>query len=195
VGSSAPHLRLIACLSMCAFGVHQLRHALAFNARIGDALAHQGDAYLAWLSPAIGLIAVTAAAQTVRVIAARWPGRAIGHVGLRRSWLMLAASLMCVFAIQELAEGILASGHPAGLDAVFAQGGWLAVPLAAAFGLLAAAVLREAREAVAHVGLRAARPAPRPVLAATVRAVEPARRRSHTLASKLAGRGPPLTVA
>src|SRR5439155_25902143 len=49
-------------------------------------------------------------------------------------WAFCTAALLAIFGAQELAEGTLATGHAAGVAAVTAHGGWIAVPIAIAVG-------------------------------------------------------------
>jgi hypothetical protein len=61
-----------------------------------------------------------------------------------------------VFALQESVEGLLSSGHPHALGAVLGEGGWVALPLSAGFGIVLTLVI----DALAVVELRVAqRPA------------------------------------
>ena len=53
-----------------------------------------------------------------------------------------AAILVATFTTQELLEGLLASGHPAGIEALFGHGGLVVLPLALLFGLLASLTVR-----------------------------------------------------
>ena len=96
---------------------------------------------------------------------------------------------------QELTEGMLASGHPSGLAALTAHGGLVALPLAAAFGLLVALVLRGVRAAIDAAARRGRAPVPlvaaRPALARPVAA--PAVALDSPLARHLAGRAPPAS--
>ena len=50
--------------------------------------------------------------------------------------MLCALALLAIFCAQELTEGAVAAGHPAGLAAVLASGGWAALPLALAAGAL-----------------------------------------------------------
>ena len=50
--------------------------------------------------------------------------------------------LVAIYVLQELLEGLFASGHPTGAGGVVGHGGWLALPLAVAFGAASAAILR-----------------------------------------------------
>ena len=92
-----------------------------------------------------------------------------------------------LFVLQETLEGLFATGHPGGAAGVFGHGGWWAIPLALAVGLLLALVLR--------VADRFARATSRPPVLRGVAtllfpdAVGPLRARP--LATAAAGRAPP----
>jgi len=109
-------------------------------------------------------------------------------------WLACAAALAAVYAGQELLEGALSTGHPGGLDAIFAGGGWISAPLCLVVGLGLALVLRLAhavarRIAARCVACRGSRPAaPVPATSAVLTP------RACQLARRLAGRAPPLTA-
>ena len=54
----------------------------------------------------------------------------------RRTATLYGLALAAIFCAQELTEGAIATGHPAGLAAVLADGGWVFLPLALAIGAL-----------------------------------------------------------
>ena len=178
-----------------AFAVHELRYVLAFGTHAGAALQRQGHAYLHSLVP--WLIALLALCLGVFV---RRVGQAFrGHTSLPRYslsfsalWLLCAGCLIAIFAAQEFLEGLLATGHPAGLAGIFGYGGWWSIPAAVAVGLVLAALLHGARWVLAEVSRRALRPArpwprrtsPRPPLVAWLPRLAP-------LAGGWSGRGPP----
>ena len=187
--------RAAALLPAAALTVHQLRYGLAYGGNASRELAAQGHAYLAALAPPIALLVATAAGVFVARFARAWragegPGeQARSFVSL---WAAISVSLTLIFVAQELLEGLLASGHPAGLTGVFGGGGWLAVPLAGLAGALVALLLRGARAAIRWAsarratGLRNGHPSRRPSRPA---AVFPAR--LSPLATGSAGRAPP----
>jgi hypothetical protein len=95
--------------------------------------------------------------------------------------------------MQELLEGLLATGHPAGLVGVFGYGGWWSIPAALAVGLVLAAAFHGARWALTEVAerrsgspttRRARISVPRPPYTALVPRPAP-------LADGWSGRGPP----
>lgn len=140
-------LRVTALLLVGALAVHELRYLIAFGGDSGEALAHHGHGYLTFVTPLIGLLSALALGQLLaRVAAARSAASGAG-VRVRRLWPVASVALLSIYASQELLEGILAPGHPAGWAGVFAGGGWVAVPLAVAFGAIVALALRVARVA------------------------------------------------
>jgi hypothetical protein len=134
-------------LPLAALAVHQLRYVLAYRGHAGIMLQRTGHSYLHSITPWIMLTAALAAGGFLHKL-----GRAFaGHRTVSRYtaslivlWLACAACLIAIFACQELLEGLLATGHPAGLAGVFGYGGWWAIPLAAIIGLVLAAVLHGA---------------------------------------------------
>jgi hypothetical protein len=131
--------RSAALIALAALAVHQLRYRLAFGDDTGQELAHHGHAYLAQALPVLLAFAVaTLAAGVLRAVLR--PDASSGS--LTRSFagraLLYALMIMAVFSAQELLEGALFAGHPAGLAAVLAAGGWLALPLALVAGAAAA---------------------------------------------------------
>ncbi len=176
--------------------VHQLRYTLAYGSRANAELAAQGHSYLYSLTPwfvfalGIGLaLFLRRAARALRT----------GDAGVfsRRSsftvWLLAWVGLVAIYALQELLEELLASGHPGGLAGVFGHGGLWAVPVAAAVAgvvalclSVARAMLRVAAEARVRLWPRA------PLVAVPVG-------RSLTLSAPLArayaGRAPPFAPA
>jgi hypothetical protein len=69
-------------------------------------------------------------------------------------WLVCAATVVAIFVAQELLEGLLATGHPAGLTGIFGYGGWWAIPATVAVGLVVAVVLHGARWVIDEVARR-----------------------------------------
>jgi hypothetical protein len=180
-----------------AMAVHQLRYQLAFGGGAGMELQRQGHAYLHSLVPwaVLGLgLAVGAFLSAVgRALAGQTSASRYG-ISLLGLWLICSACLITIYAGQELLEGLVATGHPAGVAGVFGYGGWWAVPAAVCVGLVLAALLHGARWVLEEVAGRRGRPALRPAT--------PANRRSRPadidlprlapLALGWCGRGPPL---
>lgn len=185
-----PLLYTGALLSAGAFGVHQLRYLLAYGDRADGALAEAGHGYLIVAEPLLGLLLAFAIAHLVRRVA-HGPQRS-RRMSRGRLGTLLAVALLAVFTGQEFIEMQLA-GASAGVLDVFADGGWVALPLCAVIGgllgLLARAVevAGETGLVVGGASLPAGRQAvlvsvPRPRLDASL---------SSPLGRHLAGRAPP----
>jgi hypothetical protein len=130
-------LRSAALIALAAFGVHQLRYLLAYGSSAHEELARQGHAYLSLALPVLVGFAVAAlAAGLLRAATGARARSAIAKLSMRSAFY--AVSIFLVFSTQESAEGLLSGGHASGLGAVFAAGGWLALPLAALLGCLCA---------------------------------------------------------
>lgn len=127
--------------------VHQLRFQLAFGSQSDSKLASEGHAYLGTLAPlAAMLVAIGAGVFIAGLARARRDGEA-GEGSARpflAVWLLAAAALLGIYTLQELAEGMLVSGHPGGLHGVLGEGGLWALPLSAALGAMVALALRVA---------------------------------------------------
>ncbi len=158
-------------------------------------LSRQGHAYLHSLGPWIGLLLAGTVGGFLWSL-----GRAFaGHrspsrygISLGALWAICVLCLLGIYVAQELLEGMLASGHPAGVAGVFAYGGWWSIPVAVCIGLVLAAVLHGARWVLEEVSRRslacrfARRPAARPLRPAELRLP-----RLAPLAAGASGRGPP----
>ena len=183
-------LRTSALIALGALAVHQLRYLAAYGGGAGSALGAQGHAYLAALVPPLVIAGASAVLGTLVAAALDSP-----HVQPRRraaGWGFCAAALLAVFAAQELAEGMLAAGHPAGAAALLAHGGWVAAPIAVVVGRTISFLL-DGLEAVerrlARVPSRRAGRAPRKLSLRPAPALAP--HACGVLAFGLAGRPPP----
>jgi hypothetical protein len=136
---TAHRARLAAILALGAFALHQLRYLIAFGSSSSEELARQGHGYMADALPVLGVFALSALVATL--IRGRY-GAGMAQRSFARRALILAVALFAVYASQESLEGIMAAGHPGGVAALLATGGWLAIPLALAFGALSALVIR-----------------------------------------------------
>lgn len=187
--------RTTALLAVGALILHQARYMVGYD-DAGDALAAQGHSYLAVAGPLAGLLLALASARLLVALAAGGGrgapdgGRAPSSFGAR--WFGAAAALAIIYVVQESVEGLLAAGHPAGLDGLLAAGGWSALPLAIAIGAAIALALNGADAAIA-LARRA------PYRARRIRGGSPARPHARDLPSldvfalNLAGRAPPAT--
>jgi hypothetical protein len=133
--------RAASLLSLAALAVHELRYVIAYGDRAGEALASQGHAYLSDLGGAlITLILATLLATLLAGVLsppARRPDQPAAGA-FPRTAASYALATAAIFCAQELTEGAVAAGHPAGLAAVLANGGWIALPLAVAAGAVCA---------------------------------------------------------
>ena len=136
---TAHRVRLASILAVGALTLHQLRYLIAFGGSSSTELAQEGHRYMSeLLAPVAVLVLAALVATLIRGTEAAAPARA----PLARRMAVFAAVLFAIFVCQELFAGLIASGHPSGPDAVLAGGGWIALPLAAAIGALAALVAR-----------------------------------------------------
>jgi hypothetical protein len=185
-------LRCFALLGAGALALHELRYLIAYGGDAGRALDEQGHGYLGTVA-ALVAVAVVASAATLVAALVRGRGPAARPRSWRVRWLGASGALLAIYAAQELAEGMLASGHPEGLVGVAGHGGWIAVALAAVLGAAVAALLRGAEVALERFGGAARAPRPRPPRIALPRAPLAVRPRpAGALARPGAGRAPPL---
>jgi hypothetical protein len=195
----SPRLRAAALMPAAVLTVHQLRYLLAFGGGTGQELEKEGHQYLSALAAPIAMSVAIVVGLFVARLASAWREGEGEEGAPRRSFLRLAltigAALLALYSCQELLEGMLSTGHPGGFDGVFGDGGWWAVPLSLACGLVIAAALRGARAAIRWAAARHRRPklshgrpapAPRPRRIALPRPVP--------LAGAAAGRAPPLAL-
>lgn len=132
---TAHRVRLASILAVGAFALHQLRYLLAF----GGESAAEGHRYMADLLPPLSVLVLAAVLATlVRGTEGASPARA----PLARRTAIFAGALLAIYFGQELLEGLMAAGHSANLAALLADGGWVALPLAAAIGALTALLAR-----------------------------------------------------
>jgi hypothetical protein len=190
--------------------VHQMRFVLAFGGSSGEELEKEGHQYLSALAAPIAMSVAIVVGLFFARLASAWRGGAEGAGargdGVRKdlgTWrgfirlaLLIGVALLALYSCQELLEGMLSNGHPEGFNGVFGDGGWWAVPLSFACGMVIAAALRGARAAIRWASSRHLRPqvshgrptpAPRPRRLSLPRPVP--------LAGAAAGRAPPLPVA
>jgi hypothetical protein len=137
--------------------VHQLRFELAFGGGAGLELARQGHSYLHSLVPWIVLLIGTGAGAFLWALGRALAGqRSLSRytLSLAGLWIACSACLIGIYAAQELLEGFLATGHPAGLIGVFGYGGWWSIPVAACIGLVLATIFHGARWVLDEVARR-----------------------------------------
>ena len=201
VRNRTPHptaaLRGLAVLSLGALAVHQLRYLFGYGGEAGAALAHQGHGYISSAIPI--LLALTLAALCSSGLAGRFGAPARSRPRAAARIVAYAAVLVATYCVQELTEGVLASGHPAGLEGLFGTGGWIVFPLALVVGALAWGAVRGLEAVEALFARPRSAPAERRRAPVTIGA---ARRRQGSgpviqtspLASGLARRPPPVTA-
>src|SRR3954447_9771470 len=188
----ALRLRCFALLGAGALALHELRYLVAYGGDAGRALNEQGHGYLGTVA---ALVAVAVVASVATLVAALVRGRrpAARAPSWRLRWLGASAALLIIYAAQELAEGMLASGHAEGLAGVAGHGGWVAVALAAVLGAAVAALLRGAEVVLQRFGGARRAPRLRPPRSALPRAPVTVRPRpAGALARPGAERAPPL---
>jgi hypothetical protein len=186
-------LRCFALLGAGSLGLHELRYLIGYGGDAGPALAAQGHGYLDAVTAGLALVLVAAlAALIAALVRGQGPSAPSPH-----SWpalsVVASGALLAVFMTQELVEGALAAGHPAGLAGVAGHGGWIAAPLALAIGAAVAALLRGADAAIARFALPRRRPRLRAPRTAPRRAPLRVPSAAHpVLAAPGAPRAPPL---
>jgi hypothetical protein len=179
-----------------ALVLHQLRYLLAYGGQAGAELERQGHGYLDLLAPL--LVAAAAAMLIASVVAPalmRLAPALTRDVSSTERAGGYAAALLAVYFAQELAEGALASGHPAGLVGVLGASGWLALPLAMALGAFGAIVRGWLYRAERRLAAALTRPRlPRAPRRVSAPATSPPRPALSSLALRfgLARRPPPL---
>lgn len=185
-----------AVVPAAAIAVHQLRYWLAFGSTAGVELQRQGHSYLHSVAPWIVVALAWGAGAFLSALGRAMHGQtSVPRYGLSliALWAICAASLVVIYSGQELLEGLLATGHPAGLVGIFGYGGWWAIPAAVCVGLVLAALLHGARWVLHEVATRRARTtrAPSPAVPARPRPADVSLPRLAPLALGWCGRGPP----
>lgn len=188
-------MRACAFLLAGALGVHELRYLIAFRGDVGQTLANHGHGYLAVTAPVIGMLSALALGHLLVRAAAAPAGASRTRRRLRVLWPAASIALLSIYVSQELVEGVLAPGHPGGLEGVFGAGGYVAAPLSVAFGAVVAVALRVAvlvESSARGLCLYAPRLTAADARLAIARATVVAAGRGRVLADHAAGRGPPL---
>jgi hypothetical protein len=144
--SSDRRLRGALLTPLAVLTVHRLRYDLAFGTGAGRELTREGHGYLSAVAP-FALLGVAIAVGTFLGALARARRSTSSGAGgsrvppLASLWPLCAATLLAIFCAQELIEGALSPGHPAGIAAILSHGGWTAVALSLlAGGALASAL-------------------------------------------------------
>ena len=104
-------------------------------------LLRTGHSYLhsavPWLVLLVGLAAGVFLRRLARAFAAEVSVPRY-TLSLGALWVACSVCLVGIFACQETLEGLFATGHPGGLEAVFGYGGWWSIPSAMCVGLVLA---------------------------------------------------------
>lgn len=190
-------LLLAALVAVAVLVLHELRYLIGYGGLASHELAVQGHGYLPDASVGVMLLAGLGVAQMLLAFrralrsATASPAAPFGVL-----WIASTCALLAIYCSQELLEGFLSTGHPSGLAALAANGGWSALPLALGLGAIVALALRGVAAAESLVARRARR---RRVSVRAPRA-RPPRPRSHrplgsVLARKLASRAPPARAS
>src|SRR3954451_669045 len=108
-------LRATALVAVAALALHELRYLIGYGGGTPEALASQGHGYLPLASGLIGVLFVVALAQLAARVLRETGERSAP--GLRLTWAWAGIALLAIFVAQESLEGLLSSGHPAGLAA------------------------------------------------------------------------------
>jgi hypothetical protein len=188
--------RVLALLTGSALAVHQLRYLLAHGGHSGEQLGVQGHAYLGLILPLVSaLVTVAAVGLALRLLEARRTAtREPGLPDRRILWAGSSSILLCVYSFQEWLEGHLEPGRESGVGAVFAHGGWWAIPLAVVLGALVACLLRGAARAIELVAARRRIPRRSTHSPARTSRERPSQKPAlDVVASFRASRGPPVT--
>ena len=168
--------------------MHELRYRIAFGDDAESALATSGHGYLGVVAPAVAVLAMLGLAALAHRIAS---GDASAGARRGRIWLTLTFGLVGIFCMQELLEALFATGRPDGLDGVFGDGGWLAIPLSMAASGFALAFIHLAAASAFH-GVASAFVVFWPAAPTAHARPFESRRRRPPLLRHLAGRAPPL---
>jgi hypothetical protein len=192
---SGSTLRVAALVAVAALALHELRYLIGFGGDAGAALEARGHGYLGAAGLAVALLVALAAGELlVAVRRSLRSATASPQAPFGVLWMAASCALVVVYAGQEMAEGLLTSGHPDGVATLAAANGWVAVPLAVAIGAVVALLLRgsAAVEALAAARGARSRPAPRRGLQPSHPAPAPTHAPATSLLSRnLAGRAPP----
>ncbi len=163
--SAVRGLARAAVVPAAAIAVHQLRYLLAFGGTASVQLERQGHSYLHSVAPWIAVALAGAVGVFLSALGRAMNGQTSAPrygLSLAALWMVCAASLVAIYSGQEFLEGLLATGHPAGLVGIFGYGGWWAIPAALCVGLVLATILHGARWVLREVATRSARTAPSP---------------------------------
>jgi hypothetical protein len=148
-------------IPVAAFAVHQLRFLLAFGSGAGVELADTGHSYLhsvvPWIMLLVGVSVGAFLWSLARAASGKrsQSGRGLSFLAL---WAVCAVCLLAIYCTQEFLEGLLATGHPTGIEGIFGFGGLWSIPSAAGVGLVLATILHGASWTLEQVSRRHSSP-------------------------------------
>jgi hypothetical protein len=181
--------RLVVTLPLAALAVHQLRCAV-----VGEPVESRVHSYLPFaLAVALALVASGLFALLAGALRARRShGRHDTLPSVTVLWAWASVALAAIYIVQEALEVGVPPWDPRAIAGLIVGGGWLAVPLGVALGFVVAVFVHGAQAVVATIARKrvvrrdrrgpAQRPRHRPAH----------RARRAPLATRLAGRAPPL---
>jgi hypothetical protein len=198
-------LRAALLMPLAAMTVHQLRYYFIFGAHAPARLARDGHGYLSLLEPLVLLATAIAAGGFAGRLVRVWNGESprarrerYATTPVARTWLLCTGVLIGLYCAQELAEGMLAVGHAAGVAAVIGHGGLIAAPLATILGGALTLALRSAESLLDLVARRGRRRDAARAAVALAPLHRPRALRDWRLAPAsglIAGRAPPFARA
>jgi hypothetical protein len=182
---------------VAAFAVHQLRFVLAFGSGAGAELKETGHSYLHSVVPWIMLLVGLSVGGFLWSLGQSAAGRRSASrrgFSFLNLWLVCASCLLAIYCTQEFLEGLLATGHPTGIEGIFGFGGLWAIPSAIGVGLVLATLMHGASWTLAQVSRRCS--GPREAPARRVPSVQRPREVVRTCVEPLVrgwcDRGPPV---
>jgi hypothetical protein len=187
------HLQTAALIAVGALAVHELRVVAGYGHDAELIMGAPGHAYLPFATGlVVVLLALSAMQFAHRMIRAAAGSPVMAHrASFRARWLGTSVLLVAVYLAQATAESFFDPGHP-----IVGHGGWSVVPLALAVAGAIVVLTGAADRAVMAI---AAPPISRIVVTGPAQAVAVAPspvaiKRPAPLASRSAGRAPPLVA-
>jgi hypothetical protein len=188
-------LRLAALVGAGVVVVHELRYVLGHGDHSAHVMAEHGYAHVGFLQPVFGFLLALAFASLIRQLLRPVAVGAddVSHRSpLVALWTCAAVALLSIYVIQETIEALLTADHPVGVECILGHGGWWAIPLSFAIGLVVALLARGAESAIAWARSRTAPARPAGVAQAPRWALVTAVPSPSTgIARRLAPRAPP----
>jgi hypothetical protein len=144
---------------VAAFAVHQLRFVLAFGSGAGAELKETGHSYFHSVVPWIMLLVGISVGAFLWSLGRAATGRRSTSASKRgisflTLWFVCASCLLAIYCTQEFLEGLLATGHPTGIEGIFGFGGLWSIPAAIGVGLVLATLVHGASWTLEQVSRR-----------------------------------------